>query len=354
MSHSENRSNDVPSLRGKVGVIAAIEIGMLVVFAFLPLILGVLWSADDSFFWIVFTTKVLILSLFGLSFDLVWGFGGMLSFGQALFFGGAGYVVAVLARDLDVSSAFIVIPLAVLVGLVLALLLAAFLLVARKPPSLIFIALGSLTGSYAAERLARAWYYLGGQNGVSVTHPLTIGEMPLYEGVGFYYLAFSFLLLVYVGCRFLVHSQFGLVLAGVRQHESRITFFGYRVQVYKVIVFALGGAIAGLSGGLYAFHEGFVWPSLMGPAYSTQAVLYVLFGGVGTLAGAVIGVAAIEFATMFLADFFQDFWPILLGALLLVVVMFRPTGLVGLLVSERERIGNFRWRGAKKKKRGND
>ena len=157
MSHSENRSNDVPSLRGKVGVITAIEIGMLVVFAFLPLILGVLWSADDSFFWIVFTTKVLILSLFGLSFDLVWGFGGMLSFGQALFFGGAGYVVAVLARDLDVSSAFIVIPLAVLVGLVLALLLAAFLLVARKPPSLIFIALGSLTGSYAAERLARAW-----------------------------------------------------------------------------------------------------------------------------------------------------------------------------------------------------
>ena len=158
---------------------------MLVVFAFLPLLLGAVWSADDSFFWIVFATKVLILSLFGLSFDLVWGFGGMLSFGQALFFGGSGYVVAVLARDLDVSSAFIVIPLAVIIGLILALLLAAFLLVARKPPSLIFIALGSLTGSYAAERLARAWYYLGGQNGVSVTHPLTIGNIELYEGVGF-------------------------------------------------------------------------------------------------------------------------------------------------------------------------
>ena len=92
-------------------VITIIELSMLVVFAFLPLLLGAVWSADDSFFWIVFATKVLILSLFGLSFDLVWGFGGMLSFGQALFFGGSGYVVAVLARDLDVSSAFIVIAI---------------------------------------------------------------------------------------------------------------------------------------------------------------------------------------------------------------------------------------------------
>lgn len=338
----------------RLRVITIIELSMLVVFAFLPLLLSVVWSADDSFFWIVFATKVLILSLFGLSFDLVWGFGGMLSFGQALFFGGSGYVVAVLARDLDVSSAFIVIPLSVIVGLILALLLAAFLLVARKPPSLIFIALGSLTGAYAAERLARAWYYLGGQNGVSVTHPLTIGNIELYEGVGFYYLAFGFLFFVYLGCRFLVRSQFGLVLAGIRQQEERIKFFGYQVQTYKVIMFTLGGGIAGLAGGLYAFHEGFVWPTLMGPTYSTQAVLYVLFGGVGTLAGALIGVAAIEFATMFLADYFQNIWPIILGGLLLVVVVFRPTGLVGLLVSERERIGSFRWRGNKKEKPGNE
>lgn len=338
-------------MHGKFSAIIVIEIVILVVFALLPLVLGVLWSVDDSFFWVVFTTKVLILSLFGLSFDLVWGFGGMLSFGQALFFGGAGYVVAVMARDLDVSSAFIVIPMAILVGMILALFLAAFLLVAKKPPSLIFIALGSLTGSYAAERLARAWYYLGGQNGVSVTHPLTIGDIALYEGVGFYYLAFAFLLISYIGCRYIVRSQLGLVLAGIRQHEERITFFGYQVQIYKVIVFTLGGAIAGLSGGLYAFHEGFVWPSLMGPTYSTQAVLYVLFGGVGTLVGAVIGVVAIEFATMFLADYFQNVWPIILGALLLVVVMFRPTGLVGLLVSERERIGSFRRRGGKRRDR---
>ena len=242
----------------KLAVIPFIELTILVVFACLPLILGIIWSEDDSFFWIVFSTKVMILGLFGLSFDLVWGYGGILSFGQALFFGGAGYVVAVLSRDFAVSSLFVVLPIAISVGLVLAALLAAFLLIGRKPPSLIFIALGSLTGSYVAERLARAWYYLGGQNGVSVTEVLTIGDQPLYEGTGFYYLVFGFLLVVYIGCRLLVRSQFGLVLAGARQREERTTFLGYQVHVSKAVMFTLGGAIAGLAGGLYAFHEGFL------------------------------------------------------------------------------------------------
>ena len=165
------------------------------------------------------------------------------------------------------------------------------------------------------------------QIGTDLDEVLTIGDAPLYEGTGFYYLVFGFLLVVYIGCRLLVRSQFGLVLAGVRHSEDRTTFLGYRVQLMKALMFVLGGAIAGLAGGLYAFHEGFVWPSLLGLTYSTQAVIYVLVGGAGTLIGAVIGVFAIEFATILLADYFQAIWPILLGLLLLVVVMFRRSGL---------------------------
>ena len=338
-----------PGTSSRLSRLLTIELVVFVLFALMPLLLGLVWSEDDSFFWIVFTTKVLILSLFALSFDLAWGYAGLMSFGQALFFGGAGYVVAVMSRDLGVSSIFIVLPVAVAVGLVLAMLLAAFLLTGSKTPSIIFVAFGSLTGSYAGERLARAWYYLGGQNGVSVTKALTIGDMPLYEGVGFYYLAFGFLVVVYVGCRFLVRSQFGLVLAGIREREERITFLGYKVQLTRAIIFTLSGAIAGLGGGLYAFHEGFVWPALMGPIYSTQAMLYVMLGGVSTLIGPILGVTAIEFATIILIDYLRDFWIIILGFLLLLVIMFRPTGLLGMLVSERERIGSFRWRGANSK-----
>ena len=139
-------------------IVRALEAGLLVTFALLPLAL-----AD---FWVIFVTRVLILALLALSFDLVWGFAGIMSFGQALFFGSAGYGVALLARDAEIRSIFVVLPAAVVIGLVLSSLVAAFLLLGRNPPSLTFVALGTLTGSYAADRLARGWYYLGGQNGI--------------------------------------------------------------------------------------------------------------------------------------------------------------------------------------------
>ena len=170
---------------------------------------------------------------------------------------------------------------------------------------------------------------------------MTAGSYEFSEGPVYYYLALVSLLLVYLLCRFLVRSQFGLALAGMREQEARIAFFGYKVQHLKAIVFSLSGAIAGLAGGLYAFHEGFVWPNMLGVVLSTQIVLYALFGGVGTLIGAVFGVVAIEVVSFWLADNYQEIWPIILGVLLLLVILFRPTGLIGLIVSERERIGSF-------------
>jgi len=317
----------------RIAAIPILELTLFVTFALLPLAI-----AD---YLTVFVTRVLIFALLAISFDLVWGYAGIMSFGQALFFGTAGYTVALLARDLEITSIFIVIPLSILIGLGLSFLLASFLLLGRYPPTTIFVALGTLTGSYAADRLARGWYYLGGQNGIPSIPSMTAGSYEFTEGPVFYYLAFATLVLVYLLCRFVVRSQFGLALAGMREQESRILFFGYRVQHLKAIVFSLSGAVAGLAGGLYAFHEGFVWPNVLGVVLSTQIVLYALFGGVGTLIGAVIGVIAIETVSFWLADNYQDIWPILLGLLLLLVILFRPSGLIGLIVSERERIGTF-------------
>jgi branched-chain amino acid transport system permease protein len=314
-------------------VLTALELTLLAVFALLPLVL-----VD---FWVIFVTRVLILALLGLSFDLVWGFAGIMSFGQALFFGAAGYTVALLARDLEVASAFVVLPAAVGVGLVLAVLVAAFLLLGRNPPSLTFVALGTLTGAYAGDRLARGWYYLGGQNGIPSIPPMTAGPLTVTEGPTYYYLALVVLVAVYTGCRVLVRSQFGLALAGIRINEARMAFFGYRVPAAKALVFSLAGAIAGLAGGLYAFHEGFVWPNMLGVILSTQIVLYALFGGVGTLIGAVIGVVAVEIASFELADRYPTFWPIILGALMLVVILLRPGGLVSLVVHPTARVGSF-------------
>src|SRR5262245_43027735 len=289
----------------------------------------------------VFVTRVLILALLALSFDLVWGYSGIMSFGQALFFGAAGHGVALLARDLGTTSVFIVLPAALGIGLILSLSIGGFLLLGRYPPTTIFVAMGTLTGSYAAERLARGWYYLGGLNGIPSIPPMTAGAYEFTEGRVYYYLAFTVLAIVYLVCRFVVRSQFGLALAGAREQEVRVAFFGYKVQQLKIVTFSLAGAIAGLAGGLYAFHESFVWPNMLGVVLSTQIVLYALFGGVGTLIGAAIGVIAIEVVSFWLADNFKEIWPIILGLLLLLVILFRPTGLIGLVVSERERVGSF-------------
>ncbi|WP_398482115.1 branched-chain amino acid ABC transporter permease [Tardiphaga sp.] len=314
-------------------VLPILEIAVLAICLVLP------WLLQD--YLTVFATRVLILCLFALSFDLVWGYAGIMSFGQAAFFGSAGYGVALLARDLGVTSMLLVLPAGILIGFAFALLLGGFLLLGRHPASVIFVALGTLTGSYACDRLARGWYYLGGQNGIPSIPPMTLGSYDLTEGMAYYYVALGFLIAVYLLCRFLMRSQFGLALAGLRENEQRIAFFGYKVQHLKAIIFSLAGAIAGLAGSLYAFHEGFVWPNMLGVVISTQVVLYVLFGGSGTLIGAVIGTIVIEAISFWLSNSYQDIWPIILGVLLLLVILFRPAGLVSLVLSERERVGSF-------------
>ncbi len=314
-------------------LLPGIELGLLALALVLPPFL------ED--FWVLFATRVAILSLLALSFDLVWGYAGIMSFGQALFSGMAGYCTALLATQLGVTSVFVLLGTGALVGLFVALAVAALVILGKRAPSLVFVSLGTLTGSYVVERLARGWSFVGGQNGIPSLPRLTLGRFEIAEGPMFYYLALFVLVLVYVGLRFFTRSQLGLVLAGMRQQEGRIAFFGYRLQHLKGVTFCLAGLIAGISGCLYAFHEGYVGPGQLGPVQSTQVVLYVLFGGVGTLVGAVLGVSLVDLFSYFLSQRFETAWPIVLGVLLLLIVMYRPSGLIGLLVSDRERIGSF-------------
>jgi branched-chain amino acid transport system permease protein len=288
-------------------------------------------------------TNVLILSMLAISFDLCWGYSGIMSFGQALFFGVAGYVIALVGRDLEFSHAWGTLPLAMGVGLVLSFAFAAFLLLGRRTPTVIFVSLGTLTGAYAAERLVSGWQYVGAGNGLSSVKLLQIGPLEMVEGPAFYYVVLALLLVCYGASRYVARSQFGLVLAGMRQNEERLAFFGYRIQVFKALIFSFAGMLAGLAGALYSYHQGFIGPGNMGPGLSTTAVLYALFGGSGTLIGPVIGTFLIETISYVLADqdAIKQYWPVILGVVLLLVVMYRPTGILGLFVSERERIGSY-------------
>ena len=333
--------------RARGGVIPVVEWGLLIFLLLYPFAVSYLTAGegepDFNNFWVIRVTTILILAKLAISFDLCWGYSGIMSFGQGLFFGLAGYVVAKFAEELGWLQIFFVVPMGMLVGLLAALLVGWFLLLGKRTPTVIFVALGTLTASYAAERLVAGWLWVGAGNGLSIWDFLMIGGYELEPGLAFYYVALLFLCLVYLASRYLVRSQFGLVLAGMRQNEERIAFFGYRVQVYKAIVFSFAGMIAGLAGALYSYHEGFVGPSSVGIGISTYAVLYGLFGGIGTLIGPVIGAGVIETLRLFLSDIdaIKNYWPVVLGIIMLVVVAYRPTGLLGLIVSERERIGSF-------------
>ena len=291
-------------------------------------------------------TNILILSILALSFDLCWGYSGIMSFGQALFFGVPAYVIALVGRDLGFSEIWGTLPLAMLIGLLLSFAFAMFLLLGRKTPTSIFIALGTLTGAYASERLVSGWQYVGAGNGLSSIKLLKLGSFEFVEGIEFYFLAFGCLLAVYLVSRYLIRSQMGLVLAGMRQNEERLAFFGYRVQLYKAVVFSFAGMIAGLAGALYSYHQGFIGPGNMGPGLSTMAVIYCLFGGSGTLIGAVLGTISIEAISYVLADIdiLKRFWPVILGLVLLLVVAFKPSGILGLFVTNRERFFSYGWR----------
>ncbi len=316
-------------------IIPIVEVVLLIVLLLLPNV------ASD--FHTIIVTRMLILGLLAISFDLCWGFSGIMTFGQALFFGMAGYVIALLANKAGFVQIWAIVPIGMVVGLLVSFFIGWFLLLGKRTPTIIFVALGTLTASYAAERMVAGWQWVGAGNGMSIWDFLRFGSYEIEPGRLFYYIALGFLLLGYLASRWLVRSQFGLVLAGMRQNEERLAFFGYRVQTYKALVFCFAGMLAGMAGSLYAHHEGFIGPASMGIGLSTFAVLYALFGGVGTLIGPLLGVAAIETIAFVLSDQdeIKNYWPVILGVIMLVVVAYKPAGLLGFLVSERERIGTF-------------
>jgi len=134
-------------------------------------------------------------------------------------------------------------------------------------------------------------------------------------------------------CRGLIASKFGKVLVAVRDAESRTRFLGYRVENYKLVVFVLSAAMAGIAGALYVPQVGIINPSEFAPANSIEAVIWVAVGGRGTLVGAIVGAVLVNFAkTWFTSGALAPYWLFLLGGLFIAVTLLLPRGIVGTLV----------------------
>ena len=168
MSTIKKNTNLIKAIFNKqTRVIPIVEILLLILLIVIPLFVG------D--FLTVIITRMLILGLLAISFELCWGYSGIMTFGQGLFFGMGGYAVALFANKADFVQLWGVIPIGIIIGMWASFLVACLLLLGKRPPELIFIALGTLTFSYAAERLVAGWYWVGGGNGMSIYEYLRIG-----------------------------------------------------------------------------------------------------------------------------------------------------------------------------------
>jgi len=271
----------------------------------------------------------LAFALLALSIDLVWGYTGLLTLGHAAFFGAGAYITAKLLKEApvvpDMAVVFIVAPT---FAALLTFGIGWFLFSADVKGS--YFAITTLIVSIIFENIAAEFVgFLGGFNGIYGIPSIRVVGFELTATMS-YYLALGVLVGSYLFLRLLVDSAFGRVLRGIRGNQERTQFFGYNTQRYRLIVFTLSGAMAGIAGSMYATMDGFVSPPLLGFVLSTQVVIWIAVGGRGTLIGAVFGALLIQYLNSTLSDVVLNYWEISLALLFIAVVIGAPRGIVGL------------------------
>ena len=277
-------------------------------------------------------TRFLIFALFAMSFNIVFGYAGLMSLGHAAFFGAGGYTVALLKLHYDVNLFWISAPLGILVATLVA---AIFGIIALRASGIYFLlvtfALGQMLYSLAWNV---KWLNSKGMQGITgICLPdLGIPGFTL-DTIWFYYLVLIFFLLSCVLLYRLVISPFGLALVGIREGEPRMEAVGYNTWYLKYASFVVSGAFAGLAGVLFAYYNFFVSPNHLGIATSFLPMVMAIMGGLGTFLGPVVGAAVFIFVENFASILSPQRWPLVLGALFVLTIMFA-----------REGIGVYLWR----------
>jgi len=283
----------------------------------------------------------LIFSLVALSLDLIWGYAGVLSIGQFVFFGIGAYSAAMITTRLTSAGAWSL-PMGYAAAVALPALLAlglAYVFFTVKLDELFVLV--TIAVAIIAEKVAVSQTeLLGGLNGIILPNWV----VPLNKAVFFYALV-AVIVGVYSLSRFVVNSPFGRVLLGIRDSEKRTQHLGYDTRAYKAAVYTLAAAIAGLAGGLYANLNGFVSPSLLGFSMSFDAVVWAALGGLGTLYGPILGTLLVSWAKFYLSGVLLDYWILVVGLLFIITVIFFPEGFAGMFRNLRIRLAGRRGSG---------
>lgn len=290
-------------------------------------------------------TVLIIYGILSFSLGLIWGYAGILCFGQAAFFGLGAYCYAIVSTSTD--SAWLAFIVSVMVPAIIAGLLGAILFYGRLVDvylavvTLVFtLILFKFLNASAGSAYVIAGVHLGGFNGIPGFPTLTLPWDPdvyLYDDL-LYYFCFSCLLLVLLIGRWLLKTHAGRVVVAIRENEQRVELMGYDVQLYKTGTFCLSGGIAGLAGVLYANWSEIVTPGLFSLGQSAEVIIWTIVGGVGTLLGPVIGAMVLAFLKFLLGQQSVVDNSMVMGALLIIAVLWLPHGVWPALVSLSKRL----------------
>ena len=280
-------------------------------------------------------TVLAVYGILALSLGLIWGFGGILCFGQAAFYGLGAYSFAIYG--INVGEAWSALFIAMLVPAVFAAVFGTMLFYGRLGD--VYLAVVTLVmtlilfkfmNSTAGEAYVIGEARLGGFNGIPGYPTLYFPGKPgqYLSDLELYFFTFSCLLSVYLLCRWLLARPFGRIVIGIRENETRAELLGYDIRLYKTAIFTIGGTIAGLAGALYANWSEIVTPNLFSLGQSAENIVWVIFGGAGTLIGPIIGAAVLGFLKFLLGQ--QGFIDntFVMGVLLVFAVLWFPRGVV--------------------------
>ena len=326
----------------------ALGVGFLI-FAIFPLIMGEFQTS--------LMAKLLLFGALAISLDLVWGFTGILSFAQGVFFTLGAYAMAYYLK-LNVSAEannygvalpdfmvwngleqlpWFIAPLQyfpiAMAAMVLfpagfAYIIGWFIFHSRVSGvyiTIITLAISSALTTFFVSQQA----YTGGTNGITDVAPLSFfgAEIPL---IGLYWLSLVFTTAVLVGTWWLTQSNFGLILRSIKENERRISFLGYDIASYKIFIWTVSAGIAGIAGGLFVALNQFISPVYLAVSFGTQVVIWVAIGGRGTLIGPLAAALILGQVQNYAEQVTQD-WQLIVGVLLLAVVLFIPNGLMSLI-----------------------
>jgi branched-chain amino acid transport system permease protein len=304
----------------------ALPIAIFLIFALVPLFAR--FGAETYVLSLV--TRVMILSIAALALDLLIGYGALVSFGHAAFVGLGAYAVGILASH-GINDALISLPVALGVSALFALVTG---IVCLRTKGVYFIMITLAFGQMAYFTASSLAPY-GGDDGLTIRMRSTFAGFPILSNDrALYYVCLLALLAAYLICRALVASRFGRVYRGTRENALRIGTIGFEVYRYQLVAYVIAGALGGLSGFLLGNATEFVSPAYMSWQRSGELLIMVIFGGIGTLNGAIIGTAAFLLTEEWLSGF-TEHWKVIFGPLLVIVAVFAPGGLIGLVTRLR-------------------